>query len=243
MAHSASKSKVEGMISGLGLGASFATELGKAFRTNGGNANDIYRFLNGDGQLTFQDVARLSMRPHRFEPLMEFTEVPYGGRIHILTVPVDARRSWTTRVRAAGDIRTWSKWGRLNPRILFPSLFGLGGAELSGVYRGFRQNFTVVLVDFKTYLPEFDVIEAWQKKNKLNDVAHELVLAIGEHFPLLNLTLGMKEQMTVLTLGGDRGAGIDGCRIVWQGEKRSVVREGVRGIPSRTWVAFIPAVS
>lgn len=112
-------------------------------------------------------------------------QVPEGGRIHIVAVPVEESRSWREAVKAAGPNtdKSWDIWkmGGQYP----PSETGSGLKK-------------VILVNFGKYTRSEDNL-AWARAQKLKPISPRAALAVGEHCPTLNRNLGL-EYMAVVSL-------------------------------------------
>lgn len=121
--------------------------------------------------------------------------LPPGGKVHIVSVPVDESRDWKDVVKAAGPNtgKGWDVWkmGEQYPPVV--------GATLN-----FQQ---IILVNFGKDTRSEDNL-AWAKAQKLKPISPRAALAIGEHCPTLNKNLGL-EYMAVVSLvpcsfGGER---------------------------------------
>ena len=178
-----------------------------------GSGREFTRFLANGGRVTIVSTDGIT--------------APEGGKIHIVSVPVDESYAWKDAVRAAGPDtdRDWDVWKVGNQ---YPSVASAKSA--------LRQ---VILVNFGKYIRSEDAI-AWGKTQNLRPASPRSVFAISENYPNLNRDLAM-DYMAVVSLvpcsfGGERQV----PNVWWYGSKReSHLSWFVIGWSEHCWFAFV----
>ena len=123
---------------------------------------------------------------------------PPGGRIQILSVPVDESKPWEDAVKAAGP-NTGPDWEIWKVGKQYPPL------------PGFRPSLKqVVLANFGRAIESSEEALVWGREQKLVPSTPRVIFSVGEHYPELNQHLEM-ESMAVVSLkqcscGGDQCA-------------------------------------
>ncbi len=155
-------------------------------------------------------------------------QIPEGGRIHIVAVPVNESRDWKESLSAAGPHtgRDWDIW-RMGDQ--YPPTEGQSGLA------------KIILVNFgpgKNTISEANI--AWAKSQKLVLASPRKVFAVGEYCPNLNRELGM-DSMAVVSLeqcsfGGEQRV----VSVWWRESGREAGRHWFAlGWSGRCWFAFV----
>lgn len=128
---------------------------------------------------------------------------PKGGKIHVVSVPVNESRAWKDAVSVAGPNtgRDWDIW-RVGDQ--YPPMVG--------ATQGLQQ---VILVNFGKYMRSKDVL-VWSKTQNLRPASPRSVFAIGDHCPNLNRDLAM-DYMAVISLVPSSFGGRRQVPDVWWG--------------------------
>lgn len=134
---------------------------------------------------------------------------PEGGRILVVTLPVDESRLWKDSVSAAGPNtgRDWNIW-KLGDQ--YPSVVG--------ATRGLQQ---ITLANFGKYTrSEGDLI--WAKEQHLVPASPRAVFAVGEYCPYLNLVMNPMAVVSLVTcsFGGEQFV----CDVWFDGSRRAADR-------------------
>ena len=124
---------------------------------------------------------------------------PKGGKIHIVSVPVDETRAWEDAISAADpnsgrDRDVWKVDSQYPP------------VATQGPQR-------VVLLNFGKYMRS-ETILAWGKTQNLRPASPRSVFAIGEHCPNLNRDLAM-DYMAVVSIVSCSFDGGQHVPLVW----------------------------
>ncbi len=153
---------------------------------------------------------------------------PPGGRIQILSVPVDESKPWKDAVKLAGPNtdRDWEIW-KVGDQ--YPSL---PGSRLS-----LKQ---VVLANFGRVIESGEEAVVWGREQKLVPHTPRAIFSVSEHYPELNRHLDV-ESMAVVSLKQFSCGGVQCAPYVWfNGSKRGagILRFAGRWF-GRDWFAFV----
>lgn len=115
---------------------------------------------------------------------LEGVIAPTGGKVHVVTVPVDESRPWSDAISAAGpdtDLNSdiWKMGGQYPPQA------GAG-----------TKNKEIILVNFGKAVSSETAI-AWGKEQGLRPKSPRACLAVGERHPNLHRDLGLNEMVVV----------------------------------------------
>lgn len=181
---------VSAIVSGAGWVADFAGQMIRGLKEQGVSEEEIHALVTSKGKLPMERIITEVSREIRRNPVIL---PPEGGRIHIVTVPVDESCPWDQAIRGAGpdtpeSYAVWKVGHQYPPQAL----------ELP------RQ--IIILANFGKYTR--DSALAWGTSQKLRPVSPRACFAVGEHVPNLHVDLGV-EYMAVVSLvpcsfGGDQ---------------------------------------
>ena len=177
-----------------------------------GSGQEFTRFLANGGRVTIVSTDGII--------------APKGGKIHIISVPVDESHVWNDAVGAAGP-NTGRDWNIWKVGDQYPP---------AATAQGLQQ---VILINFGKYMQSEDVL-AWGKEQHLRPASPRSVFAIGEHCPNLNRDLAM-DYMAVVSLvacsfGGERRV----PRVWWsRSERESRLSWFGNEWDGRCWFAFV----
>ncbi|MDP2816052.1 MAG: hypothetical protein Q8O19_05175 [Rectinemataceae bacterium] len=222
----AGRKNVPAVISAMGILLDIVVALVNALRRRSADIGEMfYRLGTVEGKMVIEEIAEKVA-----DVLGKFGGVitaPEGGRIRIVTIPVDESRDWRDAISPLSNTSPDSNVWKVGDQ--YPAVAGAKGKR------------KIILVNFgEGSATSSETAIAWGKERGLRLITPREAFAVGEHKPNLHTELGLSFMAVVSLVTCSFSGKSRVCYSWWRGaERRAGLSWFGGGWDGDSWFGFV----